>query len=334
MKNNNTFNRNSNLRTNIPINIDDYINPIISYNYINTNNSESNCKYTQINIKKNNNNIYKNDLKLKEISKKLEKKNNNAYINLNTDDYIKNKYKYSYHKSMNNFNKNNKKNYSNNDNNAMDNKKKNQKSISYEQLNGNNQINNAHSLGKSKDKIYMKSFNSTFNNNNTINYNEIKNYSLNESSNSFKKFNKKNKNQISKTHNLNNKNSFKDKNKIFLMHNCTNKGSLINNKIKKTNKNVNQCKTNKNEINPDIIKNNNFTIGKFIKDNDNNVYKNNHYKISSSDGIKNYFFVNNRYKTKSKNDKQANFGIDSLEKIYDQNVEFKHKKNMLTLPND
>ena len=118
------------------------------------------------------------------------------------------------------------------------------------------------------------------------------------------------------------------------MHNCTNKGSLINNKIKKTNKNVNQCKTNKNEINPDIIKNNNFTIGKFIKDNDNNVYKNNHYKIFSSDGIKNYFFVNNRYKTKSKNDKQANFGIDSLEKIYDQNVEFKHKKNMLTLPND
>ena len=334
MKNNNTFNRNSNLRTNIPINIDDYINPIISYNYININNSESNCKYNQINIKKNNN-IYKNDLKLKEISKKLEKKNNNVYINLNTDDYIKNKYKYSYHKSMNNFNKNNKKNYSNNENNAMDNKKKNQKYISYEQFNGNNQINNAHSLGKSKDKLYMKNFNSTFNSNNTINYNEIKNYSLNEScSNSFKKFNKKNKNQISKTHNLNNKNSFKDKNKIFLMHNCTNKGSLINNKIKKTNKNVNQCKTNKNEINPDIIKNNNFTIGKFIKDNDNNVYKNNHYKISSSDGIKNYFFVNNRYKTKSKNDKQANFGIDSLEKIYDQNVEFKHKKNMLTLPND
>ena len=334
MKNNNTFNRNSNLRTNIPINIDDYINPIISYNYININNSESNCKYTQINIKKNNNNIYKNDLKLKEISKKLEKKNNNAYINLNTDDYIKNKYKYSYHKSMNNFNKNNKKNYSNNDNNAMDNKKKNQKYISYEQFNGNNQINNAHSLGKSKDKLYMKNFNSTFNSNNTINYNEIQNYSLNESSNSFKKFNKKNKNQISKTHNLNNKNSFKDKNKIFLMHNCTNKGSLINNKIKKTNKNVNQCKTNKNEINPDIIKNNNFTIGKFIKDNDNNVYKNNHYKIFSSDEIKNYFFDNYRCKTKSKNNKQANFGIDSLEKIYDQNEEFKHKKNMLTLPND
>ena len=336
IKNNNTFNRNSNLKTNIPINIDDYINPIISYNYINTNNSESNCKYTQINIKKNNN-IYQNDLKLKEISKKLEKKNNNAYINLNTDDYIKNKYKNSYHKSMNNFNNNNnnKKNYCNNDNNALDNKKKNQKSISYEQLNGNNQINNAHSLEKSKDKLYMKNFNSTFNNSNTINYNEIQNYSLNESSNSFKKFNKKNKNQISKNHNLNNKNSYKDKNKIFLMHNCTNKSSLSNNKIKKANKNINKCKTNKNEINPDIIKNNNFTIGKYIKDNgNNNIYKNNHNKISSSDGIKNYFFDNNKYKTKSKNDKQKNFGIDSLEKIYDQNVEFKHKKNMLTLPND
>ena len=334
IKNNNTFNRNSNLRTYIPINIDDYINPIISYNYINTNNSESNCKYTQINIKKNNN-IHQNDLKLKENPKKLEKKNNNVYINLNTDDYIKNKYKNSYHKSMNNFsNNNNKRYYSNNDNNVMDNKKKNQKSISYEQLNGYNQINNAHSLEKSKDKLYIKNFNETFNNNNTINYNEAQSYSLNESSNSFKKYNKKNKNQISKNHNLNNKNSYKDKNKIFLIHNCTNKTSLAKNKIKKTNKNINQCKGNKNEINPDIIKNNNFTIGKIIKDNDNNNYINNHYKISSSDGIKIYFSDNNKCKTKNKNDKQKNLGIESLEKMFEQNVEFKHKKNLLTLPND
>ena len=180
----------------------------------------------------------------------------------------------------------------------------------------------------------MKNFNSTFNNNNTINYNEIQNYSLNESCNSFKKFNKNNKNTKPKNHNLNNKNSIKDKNKIFLIHQCTNKGSLTNNKIKKTNKNINQYKTNKNEIKPDIIKNNNFTIGKSIKDNDNNVYKNSHYKISSSDGIKNYFYENNKYKMKNNNnDKQKNFGIESLEKIYDQNDDFKHKKNMLTLPN-
>jgi hypothetical protein len=118
------------------------------------------------------------------------------------------------------------------------------------------------------------------------------------------------------------------------MHNCTNKDSLRNNKIKKASKNISTCKTNKNEINPDLIKNNNFNLGKNIKDNDNNEYKNSHYKISSSDGIKNYFFENNKYKMKSNNDKRKNFGIVSLEKIYEQNDDFKHKKNMLTLPNE
>jgi len=332
IKNNNIFNINSNLRANKQINIDDYINPVISYDYINTNNSENNCKYTQINIKKNNN-IYQNDLKLKEISKKIKPKNNNVYVNLNADEYIKNKYKNSYHKSMNNFSNNNKKYYSNNQNNAMDNKKKNQKTISYEQLNTNNQINIAHSLEKSKDKLYLKNFNSTFNNNNTINYYEIQSYSLNENSHLFKKISKKNQNQISKNHNINNKNSYKDKNKALLLHNCNNKGSLINNKIKKANKNINQCKTIKNEINSKNPTNNIFEKGKFTKDNENNIYKNSHYKISSSDGIINYFY-DNKYKMKSKNDKHKNYDLESLEKLYDRNIEFKHKKNLLTLQNN
>ena len=332
IKNNNIYNRNSNLRENKPINKDDYINPIISYDYINTNNSENNCKYTQINIKKNNN-IYQNDLKPKEISKKLKYKNNNIYINLNTDDYIKNKYKNSYNKSMNNFNDNNNKYYSKFQNNAMDSKNKNQKTLSCEQLNANNQVNIVHSLEKSKDKLYLKNFNNTFNSNNTINYNEIQSYKLNEISHSFKKFNKKNKNQISKNHNIKNKNSYKDKNKFFLLNNCNKKDSLINNKIKKTNKNLNQFKTIKNEINSNNPTNNIFEKGKCKKDNEDNIYKNSHYKISSSNEIINYFYKNNN-KLKSKNDKQKNYDLKSLEKIYDRNIELPHKKNLLTLPNN
>ena len=37
---------------------------------------------------------------------------------------------------------------------------------------------------------------------------------------------------------------------------------------------------------------------------------------------------------KSKNDKQKNYDLESLEKLYDRNIEFKHKKNLLTLPNN
>ena len=330
IKSSNIFNPNSNLRSNKPINIDDYINPIISYDYINTNNSENNCKYTQINIKKNNN-IYQNDSKLKEISKKSKPKNNNAYINLNTDDYIKNKYKNSVHKSMNNFNNNNKKYYSNNQNNAKDIKRKSQKTISYDQLNANNQVNIALSLEKSKNKLYLKNFNNIFNNNNTINYNEIQSYSLNENSHLLKKFNKKEQNPISKNHIINNKNSYKDKNKLNLLQNYNSKGSFLDNKIKKADKNINQYKTIKYEINSNNPINNNFEKGKFTKDNKNNIYKNSHYKTSSSDGIKNYFYEY-KYKMKNKNDKQKNYNLDSQEKIYDRNIDFKHKKNLLTLP--